>query len=481
MRLTSTFILTLLLNTSIFAQFSYKEYPQSAHQFVLDYSITSNGDNLVSGYTSSHTANPLYGKAGFIAKTDINLNLVWYKDLVAFGNTFCSAVTETPDGNLVAFGSANNNAQVLKMDMNGDTIWTKTIIVPSAVTFMYTNPQDPANIINTKDGGFATVSTGINFNHSNDSRQIFVSKLDANGDTLWTYFNRIDIDTHTSYGFDIIEDVLGNLYVTGQIDGGNASCSFDNCILKFNTSGELLYKKTYFPGTGYELLFGYNGNLIMTGYSFSHITNGPSGPWLIEIEPVSGDTVKVKRHFTKDQCDKYSKLIQYGDNSNNFLALGFGFSPVGTYVTKLDNNLDLKANHVPIPLLNDVAYINNSTFVFAGSRYESGQRDFFLMSVDSLLDFEQYSSVTYFTSTQNFEVYPNPSHNGVFNISIDNNTQLQQENIHLYSIQGKQLPLPRFSNTTKESIIDLSSLPDGQYILSITTDTYHNTQIISKQ
>jgi hypothetical protein len=72
---------------------------------------------------------------------------------------------------------------------------------------------------------------------------IMLTKYDHDGSIMWsTDYNTSGI--HNDYGVDLVEDSLGNLFVCGTTDNGGIT-NFDIVILKYNSSGALLWETTY--------------------------------------------------------------------------------------------------------------------------------------------------------------------------------------------------------------------------------------------
>lgn len=96
------------------------------------------------------------------------------------GNDEGYVVQETTDGGYVIAGATNvavggmNDVYLLKTDVNGDTLWTKT--------FGGTGFHGAYSIRQTTDGGYIIAAWTGSFSNSD----IFLIKTDVNGDSVWT-------------------------------------------------------------------------------------------------------------------------------------------------------------------------------------------------------------------------------------------------------------------------------------------------------
>jgi hypothetical protein len=75
-----------------------------------------------------------------------------------------------------AIDSGTRDAYMIKLDANGDTLWTKK--------FHSRNLEEFRDIIKTTDGGY--IMTGTTWDDGgSDNEDVFVVKTDANGNLDW--------------------------------------------------------------------------------------------------------------------------------------------------------------------------------------------------------------------------------------------------------------------------------------------------------
>ena len=178
-------------------------------------------------------------------------------------------------------GTGDNNIFIVKLDNNGNLIWARNMsgigrgegysIIVDKDGYVYTTGYFTSTIDFDPGEGTANLTgTGMS--------NVFVSKLDANGNYVWAKSME---STIYNYGNGILVDVNGNVYVTGEFAGiadfdpGEGIKSLtsvsltDIFIFKLDGNGNLLWAKGI-GDTGYDggsaLAFDSKENIYLTGY-----------------------------------------------------------------------------------------------------------------------------------------------------------------------------------------------------------------------
>lgn len=214
-----------------------------------------------SGQAVLQTADSGYVVCGGINEMDDNgLNVMlfrtdslgvqqWRKSIGGPGIDFAKHFTYAHSGaGWVTAGYTNRNgnydALIVATDLNGDTVWTRVY---------GGNDWDMAYSIDTTfDGGYIVAGETFSFGAGNSD--MWILKLAANGDTLWTR-------TYGGVGEDnarwVFEDRDSNLVVVGSTQSYGAGLS-DVYIAYLDASGDSLWTTT--SGTaGNE--YGYSGDM----------------------------------------------------------------------------------------------------------------------------------------------------------------------------------------------------------------------------
>lgn len=150
------------------------------------------------------------------------------------GHDMGSGVAVDETGNVYVAGRSSNGTdndwRIIKYDLNGDTVWTRTFDSGSG--------DDGGRSVALDAAGNPCV-TGYSFNGNNsDFRTIC---YDSEGNVRWNEF--FDGDS-TDSGYGIAVDASGYVYVIGTSDGGTN----DYRTIKYDSLGNIEWNKVYDGG-----------------------------------------------------------------------------------------------------------------------------------------------------------------------------------------------------------------------------------------
>lgn len=176
-----------------------------------------------------------------------------------------SSVQQTTDGGYVVGGKTNSQGgggsdmYLVKLDANGDTLWTKT--------YGDARGENINSLQQTADGGYI-LAGHIVTTLGTSTRNIFLVKTDAQGDVLWTkeYGDILGYDDANS-----IEQTTDGGYILGGMTG-NASSNNIMRLIKTDAQGDTLWTKTYLdslPIAGKVVHQTTDGGYIFGGFSHS--------------------------------------------------------------------------------------------------------------------------------------------------------------------------------------------------------------------
>ncbi|MBE0433655.1 choice-of-anchor D domain-containing protein [candidate division WOR-3 bacterium] len=220
---------------------------------------TADNGYIIAGYTKSFGA----GNYDFyLIKTDANGDTLWTKTYGGAGADYGYSVQQTADyGYIVAgytnsFGAGNSDYYLVKTDANGDMLWAKT--------YGGTDADYGYSVQQTADYGY--IVAGYTMSFGAGMSDFYLVKTDANGDTLWTR-------TYGGAGGDLVEgfhsvqQVAGGGYV---VAGHTTSFGAGVWLLRIDANGDTLWTRTY--GTdyqeGYSVQQTADGGYIIAGWDY---------------------------------------------------------------------------------------------------------------------------------------------------------------------------------------------------------------------
>jgi hypothetical protein len=390
------------------------------------YNLTSNGETDI-----------------FIQKLDVNGDFVWAHSIGgseydrAFGiavdgsgnvyttGDFNGTLDFNPDAgtfNLVATGIGPRDIFIQKLDANGNFIWAKSMGSNSSDdhTGAAIAVDGSGNVYTT--GFFIGVvdfnpGTGVSNLNSNGNGDIFVQKLDVNGNFVWA---KSVGGTHLDRGLSIAVDLQGDVLTTGyfqftvDFDPGSGVTDLtsvgdnDIFIQKLDANGNFVWAKSMgsiFNDTGNSITVDASGSVYTTGY-FDNA---------IDIDPGAGISTLITHGAT-------DVFIQKLDVNGGFVwanSMGTSSSDAGASI-RVDalGNIYTAGYYQGTGDFDPGAATNNLTS-------NNGSRDIFIQKLDASGDFVWISSVGGNGTDQTSAIEIDPSGSlyttGYFNNGVDFN------------------------------------------------------------
>ena len=184
---------------------------------------------------------------------------------------------ETSDGNFLIAGVNGSDAMLMKVDFNGDMLWTKNY------------GGDKTDEFNSliEDNGYYYIC-GSTASYTNDSvTDVFVVKTDLLGNVIWsrTFGGSGCAGAYCGdQGFKIIKESTNKFVIAGLSASAGNTNLMAGYIIKINESGTLL-QDYVLDGVGSEFFFSVtlaeNGDLIYTGQN----KVGTWESWLLRMSP----------------------------------------------------------------------------------------------------------------------------------------------------------------------------------------------------
>jgi len=186
---------------------------------------TIDGGYIVAGYTwSSSEREDVY-----ILKLDANGNKLWEKTFGGSDNDGAWSIQQTNDGGYVvagytsSFGAGSYDVYVLKLDTSGKEVWSKT--------FGGSSDDLAWSIQQTNDGGY--IVAGYTKSFGAGSEDVYILKLDANGNKLWekTFGGSYDERAYC------IQQTRDGRYIVAGYTSSFGVGNYDVYIIKMDANG----------------------------------------------------------------------------------------------------------------------------------------------------------------------------------------------------------------------------------------------------
>ncbi|WP_298507780.1 hypothetical protein [uncultured Kordia sp.] len=334
-----------------------------------DITITADGGYAIVGFTESIdgdiTDNTSEQNNYWVARLDIDGNLLWSKTYGGTADDRGEAIKTTADGGFIITGysrSADEDVStnsgfydqwIVKLDASGNIQWEKS--------FGFSGSDQAFDIMQTSDGGYFTTgflditasggqgsfgkpnaNNGSFSNPEHGVGEYWCHKLDANGNIVWSrYFG----GTNNDRSYSTLETNDNNFIIAGSsesddFDVSNSQGSYDFWVVKISNTGDLIWQKSY-GGTGIEI--GYDiaktndGNYIVVGDTRStdgNVSNlkGSADFWVLKISDTDGALLWERTYGGSDfESARGVTPLQDG-----------GFAIVGSAKS---NNVDVNSNY----------------------------------------------------------------------------------------------------------------------------------------
>lgn len=224
------------------------------------------GGFIAAGFSNKGSAT---APAMFVVITDANGKMVTTKTYGGSAYSQGLNVISDSDTSYMVSGyiqkpyTSDRNLYLVKINNVGDTLWTRNYGAKGANA--YDSINDAAyGVIKSPDGGYFL--TGNLNAYSNSGGRIFLMKVSAQGDSLWTK----TFDHGMGYSLTLTHEngVATGIAISGSLQEGSSEDIF---LLKTDLGGNLLWKQV-FGGSGYE----YGATMIETtqgGFAITGITD----------------------------------------------------------------------------------------------------------------------------------------------------------------------------------------------------------------
>ncbi len=331
---------------------------------------TSDGGFIIAGITGSIGPGSwnVYG-----IKTDANGDTVWTKPYGGPAWDEGTDASPTSDGGYIfsgwteSFGAGSRDAYLVKTDANGDTVWTRTFGGSS---------MDVVNWVEqTSDGGYITV--GLTTSFGVPVRAVYLIKTDASGNETWHR-------TYGGNGYDLANCVQqtsdGGYIITGFTQSFGAGEN-DVYLIKTDSSGIETWERTFGGASGdggYVVRETTDGGYIISAYTESFGAGG-SDIYLIKTD-ASGNEL-WSQTFGGDSTEYGLNVWQTSEG--DYVVVGntnsFGAGSYDAYLLEVDasgNGIWSKTiGGIESDACSGLQQTSDNGYIIAGTTYSYGAGD----------------------------------------------------------------------------------------------------------
>jgi len=237
-----------------------KTFGGSGFEYANGLEQLNDGGFLLAGYTTSNQNN---NKNIYVVKTNSSGNLVWEKTYGKDSVDIASSIIKSEDGNYLicghtqSLGAGEDDIFTIKINQNGDTIWTKT--------FGGTRSDIGKSLVELNSGGYlfagSTGSPGITSNN----QDYYLVKTGLTGISVWAK----NYGTNGTLPFDWCNDIKlisGNSIM--MVGESSYNSPLDVMLVKADSAGNSEWKKFYgnnFYDYGNSICNTTEGGMIICG------------------------------------------------------------------------------------------------------------------------------------------------------------------------------------------------------------------------
>lgn len=319
--------------------------------------ITSNGDYLISGATSSNNHDFSFNRGEtdfFLMKVSQSGTILWQRTYGGSNFDYAQNFIETSDGGFLIGGSSDSIDGDININNGDNDFWvikTNSVgIIEWEKNYGGTNWDSLNDIIKTSDGGYIMTGETYSANLPNyhGSGDVLIVKTDSQGNIIW---QKCFGGSNWDYSASIIETSDGNFLIGASTKSSNNDVTtnhggfFDFWVFKVNSTGSILWQKTFGGSNGEQItqiIQTTDGNYLACGFSDSTngdltSNNGGGDFWLIKIS-ISGNLI-WQLSFGVGSNERASTIIQ--TNDSGYLLSGLnengGIINSDIWVIKLSN------------------------------------------------------------------------------------------------------------------------------------------------
>jgi hypothetical protein len=286
---------------------------------------TNSHDFFIVGETFRNYSRTM--KDVLLVKTNNMGDTIWTKTYGGINSEYGANIIQTSDGNILLSGKTESfgagsvgDIYLIKVRTNGDILWSKSYPDP--------NQEEPFHLLETKNGEFLV--TGTDENVEADPRELYLLKVDINGEKLW---NKTIGSVSWNWGFSTIELPDGDLLTCGQHNSKEGYSQV--LVVKTSNTGNPIWQKEYgeeyLSEKGNSLKQNSDGTFTISGASYD-VNTGKNDIILLKIDS-NGNQIWLKS-FGYSISDEWGINLCKDTNEDNIITGDYSDYII---MTKLDS------------------------------------------------------------------------------------------------------------------------------------------------
>lgn len=430
-------------------------------QYINDLVQTNDGGIITCG-GKGFCGGPYAGEAE-ITRLDKSGNVLWSKNGVN-GAEDPYPVIEDKAGNFIVggyvinIGAGGEDACIMKLNANGDTLWSRTYGGVGDDWFYH--------ILQTKDGGY--LGAGFTTSFGEGGKDIYLVKTDSNGKLLWSNAYGTPKD-EAAFGHCLAATSDGGYILTGY---GNSGSPYGLFLLKLDSLGNMNWANYYTGQNGHGIKQLATGEFLIAG------TSGTSHAELIKTDSKGNIDWGKSYGGTGNESGWILDLADDGGYVTGGYTTSFGSGSEDMYLIKTDTTGSSGCNYTSISISDSVApFIQTKAATISMVGINTANYTYTVKRGTTVTDLcftpEGLNEIK--NKKKGASIFPNPT-SDVATITFSEKGTYK---IELYDMTEKQIGDYNFSG--KEYQIQCKGLTAGVYFIRITGEQETQTIKFIKQ
>jgi hypothetical protein len=296
--------------------------------------------------------------------------LTFQKIIGGTGADFGTVISPTTDGGYIlvgttaSFGAGGDDIYLIRLDHNGDTLWTRT--------YGGSDDETGLSVKQTADGGF--IISGDSKSFGANGKDVYLVKTDPLGNPVWS---KLFGSSGNDYGNSVLQTSDGGYLVAGSSSDLGAG-NYDAYFIRTDANGGMLWTKTYggpLEDDGNFVQQTSDGGFVLVGTTASYGAGGYDA-YVVKTNATGG--VLWQKTYGGAGDDYGFSIRQTADGGYilNGATNSFGAGGFDCYLLKTDSNgvvaWSKTYGSTNTDLCNGVLQTNDGGYIFVGQSFGFG-------------------------------------------------------------------------------------------------------------